>query len=678
MDYLMVSTIYVWDTLVGYRLLSLYDYTTIDSKRTSVLEKLKQSSSTVNIVNLELRSGEIVGVNGAVTRYAMSSPSKELLNTDGSSPLVIVSKIGDTGYRVSDYKGSVKVISKESALAYAKKSGIANGKIVPKGDIEILVPIYGEYPMEEPKSTQKSANIKSSASATQVNSNMADELNWLTPLQKEVIKSYYKTNGDKTEINWIKENISQADKLNTTGKCYLISYIIHKVSDRPEKLQEIFGKDLAQWLIGFIGTRLPMTESLIDKAYNTIPDNKRFLFYYIYPRYIREIESILPLPKRLSNILSIVAANVTMLTIIDNKLKDKAIIQPSHLEYLEETLKALNTLNKINDTTHYELIKRGLTDSLGKALRIPDNELNTRGNKDEISGDFIVRLSVLYGFDIDNLTVKDSSIAESAETHLIDKLLDRLIEANRFGLDKSVANFVSFVEYVSKISDDSLFEANAKQSSTGLGELFKKHELEKEKAEELEDEAIQKDQSTDDALGHTDSKSGNRLIRNDLVEKPESFTEFNWLRYLLDRNEYDSDYSITIAEDILNKNINTDKLSARQKYRVTEAIKRLESINRKRLGVVPSNNQNNTDKTVKDTDNEENKSYSLEAHPEIEKEVKRVINAAKNSRLVKEELDTKAPLAIKICYSIIRYKKASTKQLKHVKSAIEVLNNLDN
>lgn len=145
----------------------------------------------------------------------------------------------------------------------------------------------------------------------------------------------------------------------------------------------------------------------------------------------------------------------------------------------------------------------------------------------------------------------------------------------------------------------------------------------------------------------------------DLVSKPNNYTEFEWFRWLLDHNDVSNDnYCIKVTLDIMGRKLKYNKLTPRQKYQVDKAIKLCEEANNKRLGINKSSS-------------ETNESYSLSEHPDIKDKVERIV--AKADSVEMQEVLKESPNVIKICYTILRYGKASTKQLRHVDLAIDIL-----
>ena len=144
MAYLMIAVIQKDKKVVGYR---VFDAESRKEFRDVPAADLKQviQSGKAEVLNLGIQNDELVGTNGSIERYPRLS-NGILLNE--TSPLVVLNQLGDVGYTVVDYNGVVKRAKTSDVVEYAKKSGIANGKVVMKDNIEFISSIAGTYTME--------------------------------------------------------------------------------------------------------------------------------------------------------------------------------------------------------------------------------------------------------------------------------------------------------------------------------------------------------------------------------------------------------------------------------------------------------------------------------------------------------------------------------------------------
>lgn len=205
----IVAKIVQGKQLSGYRLVQ-YDY---DTGKTLIkdigVDVLKNAmKSGLEIQNAAIVSNEITGTNGTLDRLAnFAIMSGKII---GRSPLVILYKLGDVGYVVSDGGGNVRKLPIEKVLEYSKENGIANGKVVKREDgTEFVSAINGEYEVKEVKKTSRNTRIDRSEivndkerrayapiinnSEADVSENLAytDVFKTVNQAQKAVIKEYY-------------------------------------------------------------------------------------------------------------------------------------------------------------------------------------------------------------------------------------------------------------------------------------------------------------------------------------------------------------------------------------------------------------------------------------------------------------------------------------------------------
>lgn len=135
----------VSEKIVAYRLkgTAKYGYRTIDVPGDKIKAVLGVDPTAID--NLKLVNDELEFVNGSSKRYTD-------LNQVGCgyTTLVILNKIkisdDESIYEMADYKGNVLVADESTALTYATRNGLANGKVVTKGDKRVISAIEGEYP----------------------------------------------------------------------------------------------------------------------------------------------------------------------------------------------------------------------------------------------------------------------------------------------------------------------------------------------------------------------------------------------------------------------------------------------------------------------------------------------------------------------------------------------------
>ena len=122
------------------------------------------------------------------------------------------------------------------------------------------------------------------------------------------------------------------------------------------------------------------------------------------------------------------------------------------------------------------------------------------------------------------------------------------------------------------------------------------------------------------------------------------------------------DYGINVAKDIVSRDRTFDKLSNKQQWRINQTLKIYEDLD------------SGKSKTADDTgakSNTVNNVYMLNEHPEIKDKVEKVQSKADSVEM--QEVLKVTPNVLKICYSIIRYGKASDRQMKHVNKALDII-----
>ena len=203
MKLFVVARIMNGEQACGYRLLDVdNNYDLKDISLPAIIKTLSNPTYANIIVNARLINGEIVGTNGQLSRYADIDSANNLLDKN-KSPLVILNRIGDAGYTISDYKGSIKKAKTSDVIEYARKFGIANGKIVNQDGTEIISAITGTYETVELQDREKGDKInlnlngnktniaREAAQDVEVELQYSDSLNSLTDEQVSIIKQFY-------------------------------------------------------------------------------------------------------------------------------------------------------------------------------------------------------------------------------------------------------------------------------------------------------------------------------------------------------------------------------------------------------------------------------------------------------------------------------------------------------
>lgn len=144
------------DEAVAYRILDIEKRACKAVSKEAVLRASMQNPKA--FMNVTAEGKELVGTNGSLSRYAVVSIKNELVSK--SAPVVVLARLGNEGFVLSDYAGNMTKIKSDEAVGYATKFGIANGKIVERDGKKLISAINGEYPLIEKKKVETAAKAK--------------------------------------------------------------------------------------------------------------------------------------------------------------------------------------------------------------------------------------------------------------------------------------------------------------------------------------------------------------------------------------------------------------------------------------------------------------------------------------------------------------------------------------
>ena len=144
------------DEAVAYRVLDIEKRACKAVSKEAVLRASMQNPKA--FMNVAAEGKEVVGTNGSLSRYAVVSLKNELVSK--SAPVVVLARLGNEGFVLSDYAGNMTKIKSDEAVGYATKFGIANGKIVERDGKKLISAISGEYPLIEKKKVETAAKAK--------------------------------------------------------------------------------------------------------------------------------------------------------------------------------------------------------------------------------------------------------------------------------------------------------------------------------------------------------------------------------------------------------------------------------------------------------------------------------------------------------------------------------------
>ena len=100
-------------------------------------------------IELDKKAGKLKGSNGTFDRYASIVNGCIVKNA-----VVVLKTIDDLGYVVSDGQGKVLELSIKDTIRASEGIGIANGKVVERGNEKFISAITGTYPNRNAKGTQ--------------------------------------------------------------------------------------------------------------------------------------------------------------------------------------------------------------------------------------------------------------------------------------------------------------------------------------------------------------------------------------------------------------------------------------------------------------------------------------------------------------------------------------------
>ena len=144
------------DEAVAYRVLDIEKRACKAVSKEAVLRASLQNPKA--FMNVAAEDKELVGTNGSLSRYAVVSMKNELVSK--RAPVVVLARLGNEGFVLSDYAGNMTKIKSDEAVGYATKFGIANGKIVERDGKKLISAINGEYPLIEKKKVETAAKAK--------------------------------------------------------------------------------------------------------------------------------------------------------------------------------------------------------------------------------------------------------------------------------------------------------------------------------------------------------------------------------------------------------------------------------------------------------------------------------------------------------------------------------------
>ena len=138
---LMIAVLPCQDGFRMFRLFSYENHVITHELEDKLIQKMKDG---LLIENLGLNEDDkLIGTQGSIDRYAHLPIDNYIINTI-KCPVVIINRVPN-GYTVVDCNGNTEVMREEELLAYAKQYGVANAKVVRKGNTEFISAINGSF-----------------------------------------------------------------------------------------------------------------------------------------------------------------------------------------------------------------------------------------------------------------------------------------------------------------------------------------------------------------------------------------------------------------------------------------------------------------------------------------------------------------------------------------------------
>ena len=153
-----------YNKLAGIRLLDVDTGQIKDIKLTTLIQELIDSKLEIKNIDLNNNSSlykpSITGTHGSIYKLPRLTARYEI---DDEHPVIIIYKLGNEGFIISNHSGRMAKVSTKQLIDYADThDGISNAKIIRRGNKQIISAIRGEFPTkqvsEEDSQTFKETN----------------------------------------------------------------------------------------------------------------------------------------------------------------------------------------------------------------------------------------------------------------------------------------------------------------------------------------------------------------------------------------------------------------------------------------------------------------------------------------------------------------------------------------
>ena len=277
----------------------------------------------------------------------------------------------------------------------------------------------------------------------------------------------------------------------------------------------------------------------------------------------------------------------------------------------------------------------------------------------EIDDEYIKNLGCTY------LTTPSTFDELSHNFHsTIDSVYSKLVYCLNIGEDVFITRFIRYAVKQVKIAIDMQKKRDAEELERIARRSIENQQLKRQNTVKQNDSH----KTVDVPELQTKNTAGKTRMQLDIESNADlsGYDPIELYKWLKGVTTQDHSTCFIIAEDMVSRNLAYRDMSSRQRYRLDEANKKmLDQYGYKGTRSTPSTKVQNSGNT------EENNIYQLSEHPDIKDKIDLLIKKSNDTEMMAVLKDE--PNVLKICYSILRYGRASDKQLKHVNNAIRLL-----
>lgn len=654
----MIATIYNGQNRVGFRLLNYEAKQTVDMPEVTVTEAVK---SGISIQNIEYVDDKLKGTNGDISRYPQLNENGTL---KANNPIIVLFQVEDSNkYVVCNYAGIIALVNEDVVVNYAKKNGIANGKLVTKGEDSYISAIFGSYAkIKHPKSEVKIPSL--------TNKTLEDFTEYC---QMNNIGDYSSVLDNCLAIEEAIKNKEEKAKYKNKTK---LLYEIIAALDTGDNIVKVFGKDIGLFIIKFISEDIPFPVMLVKECSRLASDNEEILIHTLFPYFNDTVNGIF---KYEDTTLYMIAKQYIRKLILVEMLGEYSEHPP------EKFISVNNMISRFVLCHDYSFIE--LKALVGTINLLEEFQGDINSLRDVVPNtSMLYELAILY---VNTELPRFNTILLEEKEALLTAIA---YKREFFSTDKNVYGTYQVDKIKGKILDKTLFKGHDDCIFVNIPERKgkdKMSEFETDIKDVYEKQLIALEIGTDSVVGRFRNYCEHMIKLYNATKslessKPKTATSgeavslagkskeqaYKILRIRIPKSEIN--ISIEISDNMMNRDLAYKEMTKRQKYRFDEALKGLlEKFSPQDIeNFYPSSDK--PSKPVLDDNGEQvNNSYLIDEHKDIQYKINRLME--KQDSVEMKEVLKSEPLVLKICYSVLRFKKATDKQLKHIDNAIEIL-----